>query len=315
MSSLTKKILIIAGGLILVGSIIAIIALFMVGFNFEALSTNSSDYEEKSYTYELKNIKGLSVDSINSPVMITKSDDDRIHINTFESETDNYTITQSNNGILRIESNIKQPWYQFIGFNFNSQNYVLNIALPSQFIGSLDVSCISDDISLSDLKFLDRLNLNTTSGNIIIKDILADQTTLTSVSGNIDLEQATINHNLNITATSGFSKISSAEINGDLYMTSISGDDTIETATINGNISLESTSGLINFSNLTTNNLSIDTISGDILGNLLGDPSDYSIQSETISGNLNLPASQNGPKLLNLSTTSGNMTITINPTP
>lgn len=310
MNSVTKRLLIIAGALIIVGTVLGATAITMVGFNWESLSTRLP-YEEKSYTYDLKSgVTALSVSDVSSDVIFVSSNDDFIKINCFENENESYDIKLSEDGHLSVNYFKPKRWYEYIGFNFNHQKRTLTVSVPAKFTGTVGASTVSGDITMSNLGLSDALVVNTTSGEITLKDIAASgQTSMTSVSGNIELDKMNINGDLKLGTTSGDTDISSSQIAGNLSLKSISGDLNAMKTRVNGNASLKSTSGEVEFKDLTSNNISISTISGNVSGNILGDSKDYTIKADTVSGNKNLPLSANGNKLLNVSTTSGDIDI------
>ncbi|KNZ40703.1 DUF4097 family beta strand repeat-containing protein [Acetobacterium bakii] len=313
MNSITKKLLIVAGALIILGTALGITATTMVGFNWASLGTRQQPYEEKSYTYDLAGITDLSVSDVSADVIFVSSNEDAIKIDCYENEKEYYDINVSANGQLRVNYSSHKRWFEFIGINFHSPERTLTVSVPSKFTGAVNASTVSGDITMSKLGLSEALAVSTTSGEISLNDIVAaGKSSAASVSGDIELKAIKINGDLKLSTTSGSSKVSSAQIAGDLSLNSISGDDDLEKTTVENNVSLESTSGKVVFNDLIGNDISISTISGDVSGNIIGDPNTYSIKANTVSGDINLPPSANGTKLLDISTTSGDIDITIN---
>jgi len=310
MNSITKTILIVAGVLMLVGTALGLTATAMVGFNWASLSTRQQPYEEKSYTYDSAGITALSVSDVSSDVIFVSSNEDAIKIDCFENEQEYYDINVSADGQLRVNYSSHKRWFEFIGINFHSPERTLTVSVPAKFTGAVNASTVSGDITMSKLSLKEALTVGTTSGEISLKNIVAGgQSSATSVSGDIELEVIKINGALKLGTTSGSTEVSSAQVAGNLSLTSISGDEDLEKTTVENNVSLESTSGVVTFNDLTGNDISISTVSGDVSGNIIGDPNTYSIKASSVSGDIKIPPSANGAKRLDVSTTSGDIDI------
>ena len=234
--------------------------------------------------------------------------------NCFENKNEYYDIKLSGDGHLSINYFTPKRWYEYIGFNFDNQKRTLTVSVPAKFMGAVSASTVSGDITMSNLGLSEALVVSTTSGEIGLKDIVASgQSSVSSVSGNIELEKMNINGDLNLGTTSGSTDVSSTQIAGNMSLKSISGDLKAVKTSVKSNASLKSTSGEVEFRDLSGNDISMSTISGNVSGNILGDSKDYTIKATTVSGDKNLPLSTNGNKLLNVSTTSGDIDIYFTP--
>ena len=72
---------------------------------------------------------------------------------------------------------------------------------------------------------------------------------------------------------------------------------------------LKTASGNVDFIKLAANNISITTLSGNIQGSILGDPANYTITADSLSGKVDVPSSSNGKNKIDLSTSSGNIDV------
>ena len=234
--------------------------------------------------------------------------------NCFENKNEYYDIKLSGDGHLSINYFTPKRWYEYIGFNLGNQKRTLTVSVPAKFMGAVSASTVSGDITMSNLGLSEALVVSTTSGEIGLKDIVASgQSSVSSVSGNIELEKMNINGDLNLGTTSGSTDVSSTQIAGNMSVKSISGDEKAVKTSVKGNVIFKNTSGDVEFKDLSGNDISISTISGKVSGNILGDSKDYTIKATTVSGDKNLPLSTNGNKLLNVSTTSGDIDIYFTP--
>lgn len=311
MKPIIKKAIIASA--VVVGSVLAFNAFGIVGFSQNALYS-FFPYPVNSSTYDLSEIKNLSVNDINSDVFIIPWNEDHIRISYYANQPDLYDINRSENGNLNVSHIPSEQWDPINGLFFINQNRSLTIAIPRKFIGQVDVSTVSGNITLSYLDLSDALNLNTTSGEIYLKAITADGAiSSTSVSGGLDLKKIRTNSNLKIATTSGGVEIASSQVAGELSFNSISNDLILLDTKIDSKVSLNNKSGSLEFSQLVADDLFMKTISGNISGTIIGEPNNYSITANTVSGNINLPPSGIGNQELDVSTISGNINIEFRP--
>lgn len=313
MQSQKNILMLIAGGLILLGAILSFIAFALVGFNWNGLNSGSPD-EEKNYTHDLNGVNGLVVTGIDDTVVVTGSDDDQIKIHYFENDQSTYQIELTPNGELRINHSILDNWRNHIGFHFDTRKSTITISVPRTFHGLITASSISGDLKLADLQNLDTVIVSTASGEINLNHLLVNnQISASNTSGSLTLENVTANGNLDLATASGETVLKLATIKGNMSATSISGAIDLSETTVTGNISLESSSGELLFNKLRSDHLTLSTISSSISGTLLGDSANYTIKASSLSGDLNLPRSGNGNKMLDVSSTSGDVDIDFSP--
>lgn len=308
MQSRKNIIMLIAGGLILLGGILSLVAFALAGFNWNSLSTDSS-YEEKNYTHDLSGVNGLVITGVDDVVVVAGNDDDQIKVNYFENDKSTYNIELTQNGELKINHSIFDNWDIHIGFNFNNQKNTITVSIPRTFHGTIAASTISGDINLSDLQNLETAIVSTPSGTTHLENLFVDNLTSSSTSGSIDLENITSNGDLELATSSGDAQIRHGKVAGNVSASSISGAIDLTDLDIKGNTSLKSSSGYLTLDKLNSDNYYMSTISGSISGNILGKRTDYKIKADSVSGEINIPHSDSGNKVLDVSTTSGDIDI------
>ena len=312
MEPIKKIIMLTAGGLIILGFIIAMAAFALGGFNWRTLNASLPD-EKKSYTYDLAGVSNLSLSELDTDVKIVGTDGDQIKIECYENEKDSYTIKLLENGNLSIDRSLFKHWYEQIGFlNFNLQNKKreLTVAIPKKFSGELEVSTVSGNLIVSDLDHLKDVNTSTSAGQIDLKNLsIAQQLEASTISGNLDLSQVSAGGNLELGTASGTIQVSQGKTDGSLSASSISGAMKFDETTIAGPTTIENSSGNIQFNKLSGHDFYFSNLSGNIRGSLLGDPATYTITADSLSGKQNLPNFGNGKNSLEVSTASGNIDI------
>lgn len=208
----------------------------------------------------------------------------------------------------KTSSNITIRKKNNIHFSFFYVNkIVLDVYIPKMYEKELDINAVSGDIKTNDnLKFKD-LKIYTTSGDIEMGDIEADNINIETVSGEIELKKLESDE-IKLKTVSGDILVESAK--GKIEAKTTSGD--IEIEKIDGNVELTSTSGDIESSDFKiTEKSTIKSTSGNVKMNINSE-SNCEIRAKSTSGNINFPNGRNvmgqEPYVeLNVQTTSGNI--------
>ncbi|WP_373483340.1 DUF4097 family beta strand repeat-containing protein [Acetobacterium sp.] len=309
MQSIKKIIMLVAGGLIILGFVIALLAFALAGFNWNSFNTSLPD-EETSYSYDLASVSGLTVSDLDADVIIVGTDADIIKITCYENEKDAYTIQLQANGNLNIERFLYKHWYEYFGFNISNKKRTLTVAVPKKFAGEVEAATMSGNLNLTDFDGLAAVSSSTASGQITLKNVMAtNHISASTLSGNLDLDNLRAGKDLEIGTSSGEIQLSNGKIDGNMSISSLSSNIDLVDTSINGDGSIGNSSGDVSFDKLTANNLSISTLSGDVLGSILGDPANYTITANSLSGKINIPNSGNGKNTFEISTSSGNIDI------
>lgn len=309
MESNKKIIMLVAGGLIIIGVVIALLAFALVGFNWNSFNTSLPD-EQKSYSYDLASVSNLTISELDADVIIVGTDDDKIKITSFENKKDAYTIDLQANGNLNVNRSVYKHWYEYIGFNISNQKRTLTIAVPQKFTGQIEASTMSGNLDLSGFESLDAVGASTASGQITLKNVIvANQIKASTMSGNFDLANLHASKDVDLNTSSGEIQFNTGKIDGNLSISSLSGNIDLADINIKGDGAFENSSGKVNFNRLAANNVSISTLSGDVQGSILGDPANYKITADSLSGRIDIPNSGNGKIAVDISTSSGNIAI------
>ncbi len=309
MQSNKKIIMLVAGGLIILGFVIALLAFALAGFNWNSFNTSLPD-EEMSYSYDLASVSGLTVSELDADVIIVGTDEDKIKITCYENKKDAYTIQLQANGNLNIKRSLYKHWYEYIGFNISNQKRTLTVAVPKKFAGEVEAATMSGNLDLTNFDGLAAVSSSTASGQITLENITANNhINASTLSGNLDLNNLRAGKDMELGTSSGEIQFTNGKIAGNMSITSLSSSIDLVDTNINGDVSIGNGSGNVNFNNLAANNLSITTLSGNVIGSILGDPANYTITADSLSGKIEIPNSGNGKNTFDISTGSGNIEI------
>ncbi len=304
-------------------------ALLFFQIDMKSFKENKYQYdvnEEKSFAVE--EIKKINIDSFSSDINIIEYDDNKVKVHVYgklyaKQQDEKTPLIELNNGTLDINENRHSRLHIGINFNigelFNENEMQIDIFMPKGYGESLKIDTSSGTVK-SDSLILKELYINTFSGEIVLKDVTANEVDFETSSGEIRGEIIN-SEELNIKTFSGSSKFKS--INADkVFFDTSSGDVSlgkvetnkiegstfsgkIEAEEINaenanfdssaGNISIdkstikkvicETFSGEIEFSNATIIDADIDSSSGSVtLGLVKG--SEFALVAESSSGDI-----------------------------
>ncbi|MCD8007249.1 MAG: DUF4097 domain-containing protein [Oscillospiraceae bacterium] len=180
--SRTKKWIIAAVILVVVGAVIFVGALAAVGFDASKLET----WFFHTNTYEFADdFDSISIDTEVAGVTILPSDDDVCRVVCYEDDTLTNTV-KVENGTLSIETVNIRKWYNYIGIFSDEQS--VTIYLPKDTYASLSASVTTRMINLSDIDF-ETVSLEVITGEIYLEDVIAsDILSATVTTGSISLK-------------------------------------------------------------------------------------------------------------------------------
>ena len=237
------------------------------------------------------------------------------------------------------------PDFRFGTLHLNSTSG--NTALTELEAEHLNVLSASGDILLRSVRVSEGVSLQNVSGFTRVENLTASELTTVSFSGDTDLENASSGY-LSVRTISGITRVHSGNFSDTSYFETSSGDMEIVDSlcgdqtlkTVSGNVALynvrtramelRSTSGDLELQNVLSDgnahcetvsgeitligsdaeNLELVTSSGDVSGNLL---SPKNFITETSSGYVDVPPSDESAGTCYIRTVSGNISIVIEP--
>lgn len=277
---------------------------WFMGFR-DSEDIRKEEYIRKEENIDLTDIEKLKIELDSSDVNVFFTEESELKVIQYSYKElkgdEEFKVDKTSSNItIRKKNNI-----HFSFFYVNK--IVLDVYIPKMYEKELDINAISGDIKTNDnLKFKD-LKIYSTSGDIEMGDIEADNINIETVSGDIDLQNLDSNV-IRLKTVSGDISVESAK--GEIEAKTTSGD--IEIEKIDGNVELTSTSGDIESSDFKiTQKSTIKSTSGNVRMNINSE-SNCEIRAKSTSGNIDFPNGRNvmgeEPYIeLNVQTTSGNI--------
>lgn len=246
----------------------------------------------------------IEINTLNSSVEILPSKDGTCHIVCDDNEKlyHEVSVKESDQGTtLHITQHDEWEWYETIGGMYWNRDPVVTVYLPETEYSFFDIVSAGGDVTVTPGFQVQSAFFRTTSGNIVLSEIYANQLGVYSTSGDIGVRSIRVELEVYLENVSGFTQVEDltstdltlATTSGDIilnaavaeYMSvsAISGNVTLSsckfssTASINnisgfveiidsvcGEQTIHSTSGELRLRNVQTNMLELSSISGHI---------------------------------------------------
>ena len=151
---------------------------------FTGCADKKEEYEAYSYT-SAETISSVSIDVRDRLIEVKPSEDDKVHIDRFESSRERYNISVSDNGALTMTITDNKEWSDYIGGKAPDDIRRINLKVPDGVLNSLSISTTNEDITLAPVN-ISSVALGANSGDILFEKLNAESSiTLNAKNGNI----------------------------------------------------------------------------------------------------------------------------------
>lgn len=280
-----KKVIIIVA-LVFVGAGAALVGISALafGFGYRNLSIESVSTENEINVIE-DSFDSIDIDAVDYDLEIISSGSDKCTVEIDRKNRDSFTV-EVKNGTLRVHENEK---IKFFYFGFLEKTPKITVSIPNKDYKTLRAVTVSGDIKQNSCGKFEKTDIRTTSGEIYLTGTETEELEIKSVSGDIDVYDT---------------NVLSAEVK------TTSGEMDFERFIALDKFSAESVSGGVEFESFDAGEISIKTVSGDVDGSLL---SPKKFETNTVSGEIDVPFSENSTQKCSVKTTSGDIEIEIEP--
>lgn len=314
---LSKIMLIIAGCLIFVGSIVFILVMSINNWDFSSIGGSKMEIKN----YEIKdNITDIVIKTTTSDIRFVNSPDSIIKVECAEHQNVSYMVKTENN-TLRIELVDNRKWYNYLNFNLKKEE--IKVYLPINNYNNLNIESSTGNVEIPNYYKFNNVMIKLTTGNINYSCNTLDKITMESTTGNVILSNNSGNK-ADIKTTTGSIKINDFNIQelitkvstGNVYLTNIScinlssygttGNITLNKVITSETLTIERSTGNVKIEKCDGGNIYITTSTGNVTGSLL---SEKIFVTNTKTGKVEVPKSITG-SLCEISTSTGNIKIT-----
>lgn len=333
MNKKAKTTLIVALSLFGAGVMIFLCVLMSVNFDYSKLSTSFQFGSNSEVSVKPEHIeKGIEANGQNiklelssATVTVTQSADDMIHLSYDNNESTYFELQDSTSQLALTQK--QNGSFSFGFFYMQNTRCGVTLSIPTKHGGTLTINGASGNISVSDVKILGDFKIHSVSGDIIIENCKAKTLETGNVSGEIKLASVetdsiradTISGNLNVSEISQSIPVTLASTSGEVYAENVKTSQ-LEVETISGDITLRNVAGQeasfsttsagVELNSADFSEIIFNTISGNIRGTVSGASDDYTVYTDTVSGNDSLSSHKGrGERTLDFSSTSGDFEI------
>lgn len=307
MKKSTKKWLIAALILVLVGGAIVAAVTVYVDMDYSRLNTEKYVTNTTEITEDFDNIQ-IKTYSADITFIPTKSDKCKVVCNKCEDLT--HTIT-SENGTLSVDEKDNREFIDKIAFTVSSPTTEITVYLPVKEYGKLQINDDNGDVIIpEDFTFTDitvfgqngeiecnanadnNIEIETYSGDINLSGVTAKGINLNSKSGEIELKDIACSEDC--IAHNDMGDVNAENVScGNFLSDALSGEIRLKNVVANKKMDIQRNTGDIRLHASDADEIYLKTESGSITGTIL---TEKIFLTETQSGNVSVPKTVKGGK-------------------
>ena len=257
----TKRLIILALCLVLIGIVISGAGMLAVNFDFSALSLTK--FTITTHTAETDFTK-LSISTEISDVSLAVSEDNTCYVVCREEENYFHTVSVENH-TLTIATQDDRMWYEHMGIHFGN-SHAVTVYLPKKAYESLTISCSTADVEVPKGFSFGFADIKISTGDVI-------------------WQGSTVN-DLSVSLSTGEILVTDTGCQN-LFVTTGTGDIALTSTVVVEKFIAQTSTGDIFFDRFDANDMSVQTGTGDVRGTLL---SNKLFVTEADTGNIQVPA-------------------------
>ena len=315
----SKKILLIAGSLVILGCIVLVCVMCALRWDFKKLST--AEYETNTTEIE-ETFDGISISTQTSDIFFVPSDDGSCKVECYEDKKATHAVNVEN-GTLFVKINNKKSWYDYIGVQFDSPK--ITVYLPKTDFNGLsvdgstgnvtvpkDCSFESADVSLTTGNVDFRaavsgaLKIKTNTGSIGVYGTSVGSADLSVTTGTVNVSGLTCDGNVTVSVSTGKANLKDIACDS-LTSNGSTGDIVLNNVIAENQISVKRSTGDVKFDGCDAAEIDVNTSTGDVTGSLL---TEKTFVTETSTGKIDVPSTAAGG-VCRIKTSTGNIKITL----
>ena len=273
--------LIIAGSLLIFGSIMFVIVMSINGWDFSKLG--ASEFGTNTHKIE-DSFDSIFIDTDTANISVLPSTDGACRVECYEMEDAKHSVSVNGNTLF-VELDDERSWYEKISFGVDSPK--ITVYLPSSEYGSMVIKNTTGDIEVLGGYSFESIDISLTTGDITLDGV--------QCSGDISSS-----------LTTGDTQIANAQCKS-LVSKGTTGKVKLENVICQEKLYAKSTTGDIELDGCDGTEIEIDVTTGDVIGTLL---SDKIFITSTITGDVDVPELLTGGNC-KITTTTGDIIIKI----
>lgn len=299
MNKRSKKWILTALILTIVGTFVFVGALAIINFDFTKLSTQKLETNTYEFNEDFDNI---FVNVETAAVTFVPSDNDICKVECVEEESLKHSA-KIQDGTLTISAVNNRKWYDYICINFWSPK--VTVYLPGEVYTSLSVATATGNIEIPDKFSFETVAVAGTTSNITCHAQVSKSVEVNTTTGNITLDSAQT-ETVNLSATTGKVIVNDVACNK-LTAKSITGHIQLKNVIAEESIKAQNTTGGVELGGCDAADIMVNTSTGNVKGTLL---SEKIFITDTSTGRISVPKTTSGGKC-EITTSTGDIDIVI----
>ena len=319
MAKKTKKWLILASVLVILGAIIFGGAMMGMNWDFSKLST--AQYETQEHI-PAGNYQNIAIDTDTADITFVPSEGKETKVVCYEQKNAKHAVSVAD-GTLTIQVKNNKKWYEYIGITFSVPK--ITVYLPVGEYGDLTVSSDTGRVQIpGDFSFAS-VDIGVSTGRIQLGASASKNMKIKTSTGDITLENLSVGA-LELSVSTGRITVLNADCKGDMKVkvstgktdltdvkcqnflsTGSTGGLSMENVIATGAFHIERDTGDVDFKKCDAAEIKVETDTGHIRGSLL---TEKVFIAETDTGRVEVPHTASGGKC-ELTTDTGNIKIEI----
>lgn len=300
MSKTTKIALLLAAVLVVMGTVLLLWAMFGLRWDFHALST--VEYETKTHILS-QDFDRIAIYTDTTDIRILLAEDGQGKLVITQQEKQDHRVSVED-GALTIAMEDTRQWYDHITlFSFGESG--MTLYLTETDYEALLVELSTGDVSIQEEMYFGNVNIATTTGDIRLDCLTADEVNLSVNTGDITANSVTCHGDVLVAVSTGRTQLRGVWCEN-LISTGSTGDITVEDGTAK-TISITRSTGDVRFKDAEAGEIRVNTDTGDVTGTLR---SDKIFVTQTDTGDVRVPKSTSGG-LCQITTDTGDIHLEI----
>lgn len=319
MNKKTKKWLIAAAFLTIIGSVI--FAAVMELFDWDFSNLHPVKYQKNTHIIS-EEFSGISIETNTADITFVPDPEGNSHVICLDIENALHTVDVQN-GILTIRQNDEREWYEYIGFGVGKP--WITVYLSQSQYDSLQINestgdvlipkgltfrSINISVSTGDVEnhasSLGITKIKASTGDIHVEGITAEALDLSVSTGSVTVSDVTCQEDVKITVSTGKTNMTNVSCKN-VISGGNTGDMILNHVVATERFSLERTTGDVKFNGCDAGEIWVKTDTGDVTGSLL---TDKVFLAHTDTGDVEVPKTPTGGKC-EISTDTGDIKIKI----
>lgn len=299
MSKKTKIRLIIASSLILVGSIIFVLLMTNLNWDFTKIST----YKFESNTHQItQTYTKIDISTNEADIEIVPSQNGQTYVICYEKTKIKHSV-QVIDDTLAIRAVDSRQWYDYIGFSFVSPK--ITVYIPQGVYEDIVIKTDTGNVKIPQSYSFEKLDISVKTGNVTSL-AQAKIVKIKSSTGNVQVEN-TQSTEFSVTTSTGDVSCKNASANNVTINTS-TGNVKIENIIASAKLSVNTSTGNVGLTKCDGGEIYIKTSTGNVKGSLL---SQKNFKAKSSTGSVSVPQSVDYAPICEITVSTGDIKITI----